>query len=361
MNNHFIKNVELVNFKCFKELNVNNLKRVNLIGGKNNIGKTSFLEAIEMLSKPKSAFGLRIMVSDVIRRRQLKRNMLFPQSQQFQEFEMDFFDEEKKEIILKNNFFNLKLKYINTGERIESNNIQLFSSSMMQPFNQEFKKSAPTPFLEFTFNNDKLASSVQDFLNTLVQDKNHTKNNVNFISSTTTDEMSLATYYGSLITSNQEEYLNESLKLFDSNILALKVIPTQGGTILKLKLENRQQLTLLSSLGEGINRYIAILCAIWASKDGYLFIDEIENGIHYTNYKKLWKIIFEASKMANCQIFTTTHSKECIEIFNEINKDNEGIYLEFYKNQKNGLISVKERDNEQLDYALTHNREVRGE
>ena len=33
---------------------------------------------------------------------------------------------------------------------------------------------------------------------------------------------------------------------------------------------------------------------------------------------------------------------------------------EFYKNQKNGLIVVKERDNEQLEYALTHNSEIRG-
>jgi len=91
---------------------------------------------------------------------------------------------------------------------------------------------------------------------------------------------------------------------------------------------------LLSSLGEGINRYIAILCAIWASKDGYLFIDEIENGIHFTNYEKLWNIIFETSKMANCQIFVTTHSKECIEAFNRANVDDEGSYLEFYRNKK---------------------------
>ena len=89
-------------------------------------------------------------------------------------------------------------------------------------------------------------------------------------------------------------------------------------------------------------------------------IDEIENGIHYTNYEKLWKIILEASKQASCQVFATTHSKECIEAFNKINQNDDGIYLEFYRNQKNGLIQVKERDNEQLEYALEHNSEIRG-
>ena len=92
-----------------------------------------------------------------------------------------------------------------------------------------------------------------------------------------------------------------------------------------------------------------------------MFIDEIENGIHFTNYKKLWKIIFEASKLANCQIFITTHSKECIEVFNDVNINNEGNYLEFYRNQKNNLIVVKQRDNEQLNYSLVHNMELRGE
>lgn len=196
------------------------------------------------------------------------------------------------------------------------------------------------------------------------EDELNTNNNVIFISSCTTDESILATYYGKLISLDKDNDLNNYLNSFDTNIISLKAIPIniQGNFIseLKLKLENRDNLVKLTSLGDGINRYIAIICAIWASKDGFLFIDEIENGIHYTNYEKLWKIIFEASKQANCQVFTTTHSIECIEAFNKINQNDDGIYLEFYRNQKNGLIQVKERDNEQLEYALEHNSEIRG-
>jgi len=44
MENHFIQNIEFKNFKCFQDLKVKELKRVNLIGGKNNIGKTTFIE-----------------------------------------------------------------------------------------------------------------------------------------------------------------------------------------------------------------------------------------------------------------------------------------------------------------------------
>lgn len=359
MKSHFLVDIEFNNFKCFSTLNVKNLKRVNLVGGKNNIGKTSFLEGLEILLKPKTAFGVRIVSSSILRRRQTRKNILSHQPQPFQEIEFDFFADLRSEVILKSEDLTTKLRYVPTGEEIKSNNIQLFST----PVNQNFKKQAPFPFLEFAFANDTLASSVQDVTNTVfqIQDVNNVRSNINFISSCATDEMSLAAYYGNLIVSNQEDYLNESLKQFDKNLIALKAIPVQGGTILKLRLENRDQLILLSSMGEGINRYIAILCAIWASKDGYLFIDEIENGIHYTNYKKLWRLIFEASKMANCQIFITSHSKECIEAFNEVNANNEGVYLEFYRNQKTDLITVHERDNEQLNYALTHGGSIRGE
>ncbi|WP_052700435.1 AAA family ATPase [Methylocucumis oryzae] len=144
----------------------------------------------------------------------------------------------------------------------------------------------------------------------------------------------------------------------------LKVIPEENGVILKLKLKDKTNLALLSSFGEGINRYIAILCAIWANKDGFLLIDEIENGIHYTNYPKLWEIIFKVSVEANCQLFITTHSKECIAAFNDMQFEVTNCnaqYFEFYKNLKTDLIVASPRDKEQLRYALTHEGRVRGE
>ena len=125
-------------------------------------------------------------------------------------------------------------------------------------------------------------------------------------------------------------------------------------------MNNKVEPVLLNSLGDGINRFMAIICAIWASKDGFLFIDEVENGIHYTNLEKLWKIIFEVSEDANCQVFATTHSKECIEAFNRENEEDNGTFIELYKNKKDEIVA-KTRDFEQLDYSLTHGGSFRGE
>ena len=316
-----------------------------------------------MLVQSKSALGLRIKCVDVLMRRQSKKSINPFQPQILQPLQFDFFTSLDKTIKFTSNIESANIKYIPINGTIEASNIHAMNPQQIQSVYNS--KIASMPFMEFTLGNEKFAPPMQDVENNFFNaDEANVKSNVAFISSCTTDESLIATYYGSLLSLEIEDNLNSYLNDFDANILSLKAIPVsiQGTNIseLKLKLQNREGLVKLSSLGEGINRYIAILCAIWASKDGYLFIDEIENGIHYTNYEKLWKIIFDASQKANCQIFVTSHSKECIEAFNRVNESDEGIYLEFYKNQKNGLIVVKERDNEQLEYALTHNSEIRG-
>jgi len=363
MRNHFIENIEYKNFKGFKELKIKNLERINLISGKNNIGKTSFMEGLELYLSSKSIYDVLSNMNKMIRRRQ------YTSRQSSIDFEFDIIYQNNSTLeissqnnILKIDYFDEFIKKRDTESRMIEY-IDVASVANQNLFGEEDLIVTHEPALKINLFGEERVVPLERISERigLARRSAEAKSNINYVSSSTIDEKEIAIHYGRLIDLNKEKYLDESLSLFDENIIALKQKVTERDVVLKLQLKNRETPILLSSLGEGINRYIAILCAIWASKDGYLFIDEIENGIHYTNYKKLWKIIFEASKMANCQIFTTSHSKECIEAFNEININNDGIYLEFYKNQKNNLISVKERDNEQLDYALTHNREVRGE
>jgi AAA15 family ATPase/GTPase len=42
---HFLIDIEIKEFKCFTDFKASGFKRVNLIGGKNNVGKTAFMEA----------------------------------------------------------------------------------------------------------------------------------------------------------------------------------------------------------------------------------------------------------------------------------------------------------------------------
>ncbi|MEI0527694.1 AAA family ATPase [Brachyspira intermedia] len=325
MENHFVKNISFENFKCFKKLEFDGFKRVNLIGGQNNVGKTSFMEGVNLSVYSEDALNLHTNIRQMIK------------SRQNDDIDIDFFYNDENIINIKSNNKNVQIRYIK--DHLKEN------------------RMITTPYFKLIVGYSEFELDIYDFCN----DKIIIKDDYHFIHSFKADEEYIASLYGQLTNLGKEDYIDNSLKIFDENIIGIRQIFNNNKVTLKLKLKYREKPVLLSSFGEGINRYIAIICAIWASKDGYLFIDEIENGIHYTNYPKLWKLIFEISKEANCQIFAATHSKECIEAFNKENKDNDGLYLEFYRNQKTGIINIKDRDNEQLEYALLNNGEFRGE
>ena len=71
----------------------------------------------------------------------------------------------------------------------------------------------------------------------------------------------------------------------------------------------------LRSMGDGINRILTIILAMVNCENGYLLIDEFENGLHYSVQEKLWEIIFYLAERLNIQVFATTHSNDAIEVF----------------------------------------------
>jgi AAA15 family ATPase/GTPase len=344
MSNQHIENLKIRNFKCFKQLNITNIGQVNLIGGKNNVGKTAFLEAVDLFASSDKAYDLASSAYKILKRRQGANKSKY--------LEIDFIYDDESEVTISSSSKTCALEH-----SFQTLTNDIFENDLL-----------PTEVLILSVNDDRKNIPIDVFSgknrleNMQMRLNRDRKANLIYISSSIADEQDIAIAYGKLIELKREVFLNSSLNSFDSNILELKPIPIERGTILKL--ETKKNLILLSSLGEGINRYIAILCAIWASKDGVLLIDEIENGIHYTNYKKLWEIIFEASIEANCQIFITTHSKECITAFNDVQFEDENCntqYFELYKNLKTDLIAASVRDKEQLRYALTHEGRIRGE
>jgi AAA15 family ATPase/GTPase len=366
MNNKQVHSVEIKGFKGFEDFSLSGLKRVNLIGGKNNVGKTALMEALYLHLASDDVLDVVRGLNTLLTRRQ--SGFFEPHSGIL---DIDIFYKKSENLEIKLNSNLLSLEVIHQAVKVvdpETHDVKYVNKTAIPEMGlAEFSFSRINDdFIEVSFGIEKqcikLAELIQRNLTTVYQKKSiEQRKDAHFISSARVDEKHIAILYGSLVDANKEQYLNDSLSLFDESIIALKQVVTERGVVLKLSSTTQEKPVLLSSFGEGINRYIAVLCAIWASKDGFLFVDEIENGIHYSNYPKLWKLIFEASKLANCQLFITTHSKECIEAFNEQNRDDEGGYFELYRHYKSQRIVAKSRNFEQLDYALKHDGAFRGE
>ena len=334
MSEHFINRIEIKNFKCFEDFKAEGFGRVNLIGGKNNVGKTAFMEGCYLNSVSKNAISYLTALSNLtymrdyanLNREKIKINMnLF-----FNRGNLNKFIEINSNTNI--NMFEVEQKSsIESIERyIINNNIEEFNTT-------SFKES---PFKNLKIN--ELFVGNNHFLSAYNISDNYFKYLLDRVKSLRKrDELHSAI----LTTFNKEfdefDFLDNKPKLF--NIKQNIWEP-------------------LSILGDGITRFITIICAIYSSKNGYLFIDEIENGIHYTKIDEVWKLILEISKEQNVQVFATTHSKECIESYARVAKrleDKEITFIELGRNDNNEIESII-YPYEWLINEIKQNHEVRG-
>lgn len=91
---------------------------------------------------------------------------------------------------------------------------------------------------------------------------------------------------------------------------ASRIFGDRAGFIIKHS--DYKQPVPLGSLGDGAWRMLAMAIVLTQCYDGVLLIDEIDTGLHYTVMSDMWKLIFNAAKEFNLQVFATTHSYDCV-------------------------------------------------
>lgn len=321
MSAHFIQHIQIKDFKCFTDFKAEGFTRVNLIGGKNNVGKTVFLEAgyVNVSAQTIKSFT-RILVGIKFMRENL--NLLLGDIDN----NVQQFIEQSSGIFIQSN--------INTcSYRIEN-------------------KEGIKKYL-FSCNNESIGINVNEFSFEL---SNIAK--INFIDNFGLSSSDIITNYSAIQKKDAELSLNTILNEFDSSIETFKIIDEKP----QCKVNGRY--LELTELGDGVRHLVSIVTALYASENGYLFIDEMDNGIHYTVLDELWYVIFTLSAKLNVQVFATTHSKECIEAFNFVQYDlgdEQSAYFEMARNIKTEKIFMRDLDNKQLAYELTHQGKYRGE
>ncbi|SFV56550.1 FIG00565050: hypothetical protein [hydrothermal vent metagenome] len=281
MSEHFIKNIEIKNFKCFEDFKAEGFGRVNLIGGKNNVGKTAFMEACYINSHNNTSYA----IGNII----------------FDRYQLDFFSKLIKE---------MGTKYIFNFIEKEA---EKFSA-----INLKSNLCTKTIFYQ-----------KEDFFNNSVMDEN-----IEFFSSIKAGNSDLDDWYSKIIENKLEAIIDDSLKNFDDSLESFRMIKSEP----KCSKKSDGKFYNLNEFGDGLAKFIALNCLFLSlNNGGIVFIDEIENGIHYTNLDKLWEIILTISKQQNVQVFATTHSKECIESYARVAKrleDKEITFIELCKREE---------------------------
>ena len=127
-----------------------------------------------------------------------------------------------------------------------------------------------------------------------------------------------------------------------------------------VKLRDEPRPVPLKSLGDGAVRLFGVALALANSKNGFLLIDEAENGIHHSIQRDFWTMILKAAHQNNVQVLATTHSWDCVAGFamaaTEVEEvDGALVRLDRYDD----YIRAVEYTEDDLGVAAKHGIEVR--
>ena len=150
-----------------------------------------------------------------------------------------------------------------------------------------------------------------------------------FIPSSGFSQMQTMHQLSDVMMTDQESLVLRALHTIDPTIQ--RIVPTPdsisavgrfGGVLVNCK--GKPPRLPIGMLGEGIWRMLGLALGLSYCQGGVLLIDDIDTGLHYTVMERMWKLIFEASKQLNVQVFATTHSRDCIDALASISR--EGVF-----------------------------------
>lgn len=321
MDAHFLTEIEIEEFKCFKGFSASGFKRVNLIGGKNNIGKTALMEAIFVNVRAKNVNKMNSAIFGI----KCTRESINLLSGERKVSDTDL------------------VALINATTRYSAR-----SNVAETYFSIEAGDAVKT--YHYRINGSGYVINAKDFSFIFEVDLNIMR-----IDSSGLHDALLSDVYQFVQKRDRESELDRYVNEFDSSIDKFKVIGD------KPQCRTNGKYRAITEFGDGLRSYISMICALYACENGYLFIDEIDNGIHYTQLDRLWEIILTLSKQNNCQVFATTHSREMIESFARVAKkrhDEEVSYTLLVKDKQQELKTLT-HDFEMLDYSMRMEHEVR--
>lgn len=322
-----LESLEIQNYRNFKHLRIEKLGRVNLIIGKNNTGKTSLLEAVSILVKKDDLDWIYTILEG--RREHFGEEDMTPQ-QKFKN--------------LSNLFYGRKPVFeAATGIQLNSKTNLGYTSSLFQfvkykdeELNMEGSPKGLGEILSKMYTQRKFLSpsengkigllitndgepklipiskeSVSDVLSE-INNINTQAINVQFVTSSISNEFWIHQLWEKTQLTDLEDDVVAAIRLLDPNIQRLSFRRNDNQDYAIVKLKNIADPIPLRSMGDGINHILTIILSMVNCKNGYLLIDEFDNGLHVSVQKQLWEIVFYLANKLNIQVFATTHSQDCI-------------------------------------------------
>ncbi len=346
------------NFRVFGALRVVGLSRVNLIVGRNNVGKTSLLEALFLLSgggNPQMALN-----SNVIRGAAENVTISGPPNT-------------LRETYWKPMFFGL-----DTGTTIEIDGQHTEHGSLGLRILLEWpnvielplgtsgtipvSNGAGEPPLVFSFTNGVKGGAegrIRFDGSSIKVDQPRAAPPVDavILSTRLVSHHEDVTRLGRLRTRKQGDLVVKALQIVEPGLRGVEDSFASGAPMIWGDI-GLSELVPLAMMGEGMVRLARLVLAIVNTPGGLVLVDEIEMGLHHTVLADVWRAVGETARRFDAQVVATTHSYECAQAAHQAFGDNSEFCLHRLEAGEDGNCCVTYGPAD-IEAAVRHDLEIR--
>jgi ABC-type taurine transport system ATPase subunit len=304
-----IEAAEIQNFRGFKDVQLSNLARVNVVVGDNGAGKTALLEAL---------FFAAVSNADVAQRFRVWRGVDAPSAtgspqELYDGFFLDLFYQFNKECVP---LISL------TGSKQDSRSLRFYYSKP-EPTVLPFKETQQEPshaYTPITFEwkaADGHVTTVTPHLQPgglAFPPPSQLRHDPAFLAARAPLPTSQnARWFSEQISKwGREERFIARVQAQFKHVQSLNVEVDMGNPVIFVKvpwLDRKMPIYLTS---DGLNKLVTLLLHIVHCEGTALFVDEIENGFHFSRHQRLWEQLLTFAEEYETQLFVTTHSWECL-------------------------------------------------
>ncbi len=306
-------------YRGLRRLELKKLGNVNLFVGQNGVGKTSVLEAVRIYSSQAA-------ISDLVNLLRDREEASDPDN--WRNFESLFFNRSGSAAIQIGP--RESLLRISIQQTVQAVNDGILYYKFVDSDTGELAARFPTLTVEQAGHRIRYApqeSGRPGGLHSQYIDLPGKQSNPPYthVAAKGLEDAEFAKLWDRIVLTDYEEKLNRSLAQIITNIQRVSLVQNGGGGGRRAmaKLRDADRPVPLRTLGDGIYRYIGIALALANSKNGFLLIDEFENGLHYKTQEALWTFVIQMARELNVQVFATTHDRDCIGAFGRAAEDDQ--------------------------------------
>ena len=363
------KSFRVKNFRCFKDLEINDLGRINLIAGKNNTGKTALMEAMYLLT---GSYDARILLRDHSLRWINLNRIEQSDSRNQLNWELLF-----RSLDSRNTIEFSATPFVHSAK--QENSAQVIQLSIDRVCSDEFDHQAILNDLGYPYDvlpDDTDLLKLKSSLNTtpwylamthggIVRvRRTHSRYRYSqFLHSRKFESVrDTERRFGRIQQAKKVPVLVETLKVIEDRMTDVRIDRDGARSFLIVDIGLTNMIPMSVS-GEGMNRLSDLILAMFEAQGGVIFIDEIENGIHHSVQCKVWQAIGKLARDLDIQVFATTHSLEMIraahEAFSADGALEEFRFHRLYRDKSTGDIDAITYNEFSLDAAVSTNWEMR--